>query len=70
MTTVAPALPRIADFRALLDGTHEAQALEALRGAEGTGRPIGRGRFLDGLEGRPGCRVRPAKRGPKVKVAA
>jgi len=69
VTTVAPALSRIGDFRAFLDGTHEAQAFEALRGAEGTGRPVGNGSFLVGLEDRLGRNVRLAKRGPKVKVA-
>lgn len=68
MAAFAPALSRIADFRVLLDGTHEGQAFAALRGAEGTGRPIGNGSVLDGLEDRMGRNVLPAKRGSKVKV--
>ena len=62
-------MARLGDFRAFLDGTHVAQAFEALRGAEGTGRPIGNGSFLDGLEDRLGCNERPAKEGPKINMA-
>ena len=58
-------LARIEDFRVFLDGTHVAQAVEALRGAEGTGRPIGDGSFQDGLEDRLGCNERPAKEGSR-----
>jgi putative transposase len=68
VTTVDPALSRVGDFRAILDGVHDGEAFEAIRGGEGTGRPIGDTGFLGGLERKLGGSVRPEKRGPKMKA--
>jgi hypothetical protein len=62
--SVRPVLDRIPDFKALLESGSE-NGFEALRHAEGTGRPAGAPDFVAGLErllGRPIARRAPGRK--------
>jgi putative transposase len=64
LVSVRPVLDRIPDFKALLESASE-NGFEALRHAEGTGRPAGAPEFLAGLErllGRPIARRAPGRK--------
>ena len=66
---VAPALDRMPDFAAFLgESFDEALSYAALRKAESVGRPVGSPDWLEDMETRTGLRLRPQKRGPKVKA--
>ena len=62
--TVAPLLERAGDWRAFLRGGVEEAALEAIRGGERTGRPLGSPDFVADLEAQTGRALAPKKRGP------
>jgi len=62
---VRPLLDLAPDWKALLGAELGAEDLEAIRGHERTGRPLGDARFLTRLETRLGRRLKKAKPGPK-----
>ena len=71
LVTVAPLAARYPDFAAMLDEQDgDADAWQALRKAEGTGRPIGAGAWLDELERRTGRELKAKRRGRKPREAA
>ena len=63
--SVRPLLDRVGDWRAFLDGGLGAEALEALRRHERTGRPLGSTAFVERLEGMLGRPLKRRKPGPK-----
>ncbi|WOE74573.1 transposase [Alterisphingorhabdus coralli] len=66
----APALERVGDFKAFLgEDFDEEMTYAALRKAETLGRPIGSEQWLDDMEAKLDCKLRPGKRGPKPKDA-
>lgn len=68
LAEVAPLLERVADVAGLFaPSEHDAAAFEALRLAEGTGRPLGAADFIAGLERLLGRPI--ARRGPGRKPA-
>jgi putative transposase len=66
---VAPLRERVHDWREYLMEPLEAQEEQLWRRHERTGRPLGEPAFLDRIESLLGRIVRPAKRGPKPKLA-
>ncbi len=67
LADVGPLLSRVARFADLLEEEPEAEAVAALRAAEGIGRPLGSAAFLDRLAEETGRDPRPGKRGRKPK---
>jgi putative transposase len=67
LVSVRPVLDRIPDFKALLESGCE-NGFEALRHAEGTGRPAGASEFVAGLERLLGGPI--ARRAPGRKPSA
>ncbi len=63
--SVRPLLDRVGDWRAFLDGGLGAEALDALRRHERTGRPLGSTAFVERLEGMLGRPLKRRKPGPK-----
>jgi hypothetical protein len=63
-------LARIGDFAGLLDAAEDAAAILAIRCSRSTGRPVGAADWIAALEAETGRGLAPAKRGPKVRVAA
>ena len=70
VVTVAPVLDRTADFAAFLAEEEEKPAIDALRLARSTGRPVGAADWIAKLEARTQRTLAPEKRGPKPKPAA
>lgn len=69
LVTVAPLLERFGDWKRFLKGGLDEATLDAIRGHERTGRPLGAAPFVEGLEARLGRTLAPRKRGPKSKSA-
>jgi putative transposase len=67
LVRVAPLLDRVACFTDLIEGEPDAEAFAHLRAAEATGRPLGSGDFIDGIERLLRRSVRKRKPGPKTK---
>jgi putative transposase len=70
VVSAAPLLARIGDFAGLLDAAEDAAAILAIRRSRSTGRPVGAADWIAALEAETGRGLAPAKRGPKVRVAA
>lgn len=68
LVRVAPVLERCPDFAALLKEGEDEEAREAIRKAETIGRPIGSTQWLEEIERQLARPIRPAKRGPKVRI--
>jgi len=70
LVRVAPAIERYGDFTRFL-GTPDdyTDAWQALRRSETTGRPLGGGDWIAGLEATTGRTLAPRKRGPKPRSA-
>jgi putative transposase len=71
LVSVRPVLDRLGQFADLLAGDPDDAAFQALRAAEGSGRPLGNADFIAGLErllGRPIARRAPGRK-PKETVA-
>jgi putative transposase len=69
LVTVEPILSQVVDFTALLGSDADAPSFQALREAEGIGRPLGNAEFIAGLErilGRPIARRAPGRK-PKTR---
>jgi len=64
LVSVAPLLERVGDWNAFLRGGIEEAALEAIRGGERTGRPLGSAAFVADLEARTGRTLARRKPGP------
>jgi len=64
LVTVTPLLERAGDWKAFLRGGIEEAALEAIRGGERTGRPLGSAEFVADLEARTGRTLARKKPGP------
>jgi len=65
LVSVRPVLERVSDFAALLAERDDEASFAALRAAEQTGRPLGNGEFIEGLEkilGRPIARRAPGRK--------
>lgn len=70
LVRVAPALERYGDFAEFLESSADgAEAWQALRRSESTGRPLGGAEWIADLETRTGRTLAPQKRGPKPRVA-
>ena len=67
LTQVAPLLELIPDCRSFLKPT-PSEEVDLLHLHERTGRPLGKGNFIDKLEIELGRVLRPQKTGPKKKV--
>ena len=67
LVTVAPLLRRVTDWAAFLGEGLDADALEAIRAGERTGRPLGDARFVKRLETRLGRTLARLKPGPKPR---
>ncbi len=65
LVTVAPLLERAGDWRGFLRGGMEEAALEAIRGRERTGRPLGSSEFVARLEASTNRALAPKKPGRK-----
>ncbi|MBI1406665.1 MAG: transposase [Caulobacter sp.] len=65
VVTVAPMLSRFADFAGYLSTETDPRAVEALRRAYSTGRPVGAADWVRALEGDTGRRLSVAARGRK-----
>jgi putative transposase len=68
VVTVAPILDRVGDFAAFLDEAADQPAIDALRLAKSTGRPVGAADWIAGLEADMHRALAPEKRGPKPKA--
>ncbi|WOE74794.1 hypothetical protein [Alterisphingorhabdus coralli] len=67
LVTVAPILQRYGRFAEFMGEAPDAEAVQRLQRAETIGRPVGDADWLEQMEERSGKRLRPRKRGPKVK---
>jgi putative transposase len=65
LVRVRPVLERTGDFAALIGGAADDPGFARLRASEGSGRPLGNGEFIAGLERLLGRRV--ARRAPGRK---
>ncbi len=70
VVAVAPILERTGDFAAFLDEDADQPAIEALRLAKSTGRPVGAADWVARLEAETNRVLAPEKRGPKPKARA
>ncbi len=68
VVTVAPILDRVGDFATFLDEDADRPAIDALRLAKSTGRPVGSADWIAGLEAGTRRALAPEKRGPKPKA--
>ena len=69
LVKVAPVLERYGDFASFLgESVDDEPGFKRLRQSESTGRPLGSEEWMDKLEKMTGKRLKPQKRGPKVKV--
>ncbi len=68
VTDVAPARARFVDFAELLDAPADDEAEARLRNGESVGRPVGSVAFIARLENLTSRRLRPLKRGPKMRT--
>jgi len=68
LVRVAPVLERYGDFTGMLKSGEEEEMSQKIRKAETIGRPIGSVDWLEGIEQQLGHTIRPAKRGPKVRL--
>jgi putative transposase len=68
LAETAPLLEAVGDWGAFLAGGLPERDADALRRHECTGRPLGDGDFLAGLEGLLGRRWRPGKRGRRKQA--
>ena len=69
LVKVAPVLERYGDFASFLgESVDDEPGFKRLRQSETTGRPLGSEDWMDKLEKMTGRRLKPQKRGPKVKV--
>ena len=68
LVRVAPGLERYGDFTGMLKSGEEEEMSQKIRKAETIGRPIGSADWLEGIEQQLGHTIRPAKRGPKVRL--
>ena len=66
LTTVAPALDLVGDFRQFLETPRDDTTFETLRRAESIGRPVGSTAFLERLETQLKRPLKPQKRGPRT----
>jgi putative transposase len=69
LVKVAPLLDRAPDWRGVLDSALSQADYDAIRRGERTGRPLGGGAFVEGLEGTLGRTLKPQKRGPKFRAS-
>jgi putative transposase len=67
VVTVAPVLDRVGDFAAFLDEDADQPAIDALRLARNTGRPVGAREWIARLEADTRRALAPEKRGPKPR---
>ena len=67
LTTVEPALSRIADFEGFLAAQVDDEQFNPLRRAEIVGRPVGNDDFIQALEKQTKRTLKPRKKGRKVK---
>ena len=65
VVTVAPVLERTDGFAAFLAEDEDGPAIDALRLAKSTGRPVGAAEWIARLEADTGRPLAPEKRGPK-----
>ncbi len=65
---MAPILDRVGDFATFLDEGADQPAIDALRLARSTGRPVGSADWIAGLEADTRRALAPEKRGPKPKA--
>jgi len=70
VVTVAPVLDRVDDFAAFLDEDADQSAIDALRLAKSTGRPVGAAEWIARLEAETSRVLAPEKRGPKPRARA
>lgn len=70
VVTVAPMLDRTGDFAAFLDEEENKPAIDALRLARSTGRPVGAADWIANIEAQTKRTLAPEKRGPQPKTAA
>ena len=70
VVTVTPVLERADDFAAFLNEDEDAPAIEALRLAKSTGRPVGAADWIARLEADTGRPLAPERRGPKPSTRA
>lgn len=68
LTTRGPVIERFSPFRDFLAEPPDPAAVERLRAAESTGRPVGDKTFLTRLERLAKRTLQPAKRGPKPRA--
>jgi putative transposase len=69
VTALAPVRRRFPDFADFLSEAADADTIERLRRAETIGRPLGNRKFLDTIERTTRRLLRPARRGPKPRIA-
>ena len=65
VTTASAVVARWPDLAVLLESAEDEERTVRLRRAESIGRPVGSEAWLAGLEAQRGCKLTPAKRGPK-----
>ncbi len=70
MVTVAPVLGRVGDFATFLAEDADRPAIDALRLANSTGRPVGAKDWIARLEADTHRILAPEKRGPKPRARA
>jgi putative transposase len=70
VTAIAPIRRRFRDFGKLLDNEPDDDLFRRLRAAETIGRPLGSDEFLTRVEQQTSRKLKPEKRGPKVKPKA
>jgi len=68
-TALTPVRQRFPDFAAFLSEQADPDTLERLRRAESIGRPLGNRKFLDSIERTTQRPLKPARRGPKPRLA-
>jgi len=68
VVAVAPVLDRVGDFATFLDENADQPAIEALRLARSTGRPVGAADWIARLEADTRRALAPEKRGPKPRA--
>jgi putative transposase len=70
VVTVAPVLDRVRDFATFLAEDADQPAIDALRLAKSTGRPVGAKDWITRLEADTNRTLAPEKRGPKPRARA
>ena len=70
VVTVAPVLDRVGDFATFLAEDADQPAIDALRLAKSTGRPVGANDWIARLEADTNRILAPEKRGPKPRARA